>query len=197
MQLTLLIVFLATLGLAWLLSQSRSRAMAVELTDKPFLTDELALRYPKGWDVRQTSDEAPVQILEPKRPGRGHPRLVVLHVMPTTSLTTSQLFQRHVDTKGELGPIGEFPLLGQSGLAAPFDRYEMPSPTEIEVIPTWTAAAVIPGAGRDGSDLGVVLEVRGEAVHGPAGRALLRQVADGLSLRKRPSLPSTAPANER
>src|SRR4051794_30979614 len=86
MQVTVLAVFAATLALAWLLAQSRARAMAVELTDKPFVMDGLALRYPKGWTVQQASDEAPVKVTEPKRPGRGEPRAVVLQTASATSL---------------------------------------------------------------------------------------------------------------
>ena len=59
MQVTMFVVFLATLALAALLAQSRARAVAVELTDKPFLTGPLAMRYPKGWDVKQDPTRNP------------------------------------------------------------------------------------------------------------------------------------------
>ena len=190
MQVTMFVVFLATLALAALLAQSRARAVAVELTDKPFLTEPLAMRYPKGWDVRQESDEAPVRVIEPKRRADSDPRTIVLHqVAVPPSITSEQLFQRQFGEEWrEEVRLQDFPLLGQHGVAARLDHYEQVSDTEIHVIPRWCAATVIPAAGPSGQGLGVVLEVRGPGVTGPAGLRLLRRVADGLSLRRRPGV---------
>ena len=77
-------------------------------------------------------------------------------------------------------------MLGQRGVAARFDRYEQVSEFEVHLIPRWCAATVVPAAGPDGQGLGVVLEVRGPGVIGPAGLRLLRRAADGLSLRRGP-----------
>ena len=188
MQVTMFVVFLATLALAALLAQSRARAVAVELTDKPFLSGPLAMRYPKGWDVRQESDEAPVRVIERKRRADSDPRTIVLHqVAVPPSMTAEQLFERQFREEWRDGVnLQDFPVLGQRGVAARFDQYEQVSEFEIHVMPRWCAATVVPNAGPDGQGLGVVLEVRGPGVTGPAGLRLLRRVADGLSLRRPP-----------
>jgi hypothetical protein len=187
MQFTLLAVFLVTLGLAAMLSQSRAKALSVELTDKPFLNGPIALRYPKGWEVRQESDEAPVRVIEPNRGTGGEPRVLVLHQLTVPRGTSAeQLFQRlfQDDWRDDVRPI-EFPMLDQPGVAARLDHYEQASAFEIHVIPRWCAATVVPGAGNGGQDLGVILEIRGPGVTGPAGPRLTRQLADGLSLRQK------------
>ena len=109
--------------------------------------------------------------------------MILIQQVSAPSLKPDRVFQEHVAVDGELGSVKDFNVLGQRGLMAQFTRYEMKSPYEREVVPMWSAAAVVPGAGAEGQDLGVVIDVRGMAVNGPAGSRLLRQVADGLSLR--------------
>jgi hypothetical protein len=188
MQVTMFAVLLATLGFGALLARSRERATAVHLTDKPFLTDRLALRYPRGWDLRQESDDAPVRVLEPRKVGGGgsEPRVLILQQGKAPGGTAEALLTHHMaSVQGKLGALETFDMLGQTGVLAPFELFEQISEAEIQRVPGWYAAAVVPGAGADGGDLGVVLAVRGPAAAGPAGSQLLRQVADGLSLRRR------------
>src|SRR5687768_8010056 len=118
MQVTLLAVLLATVGLAALLAQNRARAMSVTLTDEPLVWGRLALRYPVGWQVHPPPDDAPVTVLEPKRPGARDQRAIVVRQVPAESLTSEQLFQRQVDAEGELGPLTELNVLGQRGVMA-------------------------------------------------------------------------------
>ncbi len=185
MQFTLLGVLLCTLALAALFERSRERELAVHLSDKPLISEPLTLKYPKGWDVRQESDDAPVRIIEPKRKDGHEPRVIALRQGFTKSADGIGVLQTFFNNQqGKAGKFEPISLLGENATLVSFDTYELIDDTHVRVTPGWYAAAVVPGIGAEGGNLGVILSVRGDAVDGPAGRKLLRQMVGGLSLRQ-------------
>ena len=188
MQVTMSGVFLATLGLAALVARSRERAAAVELETKPHLTDRLAIRLPKGWPLSQDSLELPIEVVARERVV-GKPeksRDLTIYQTDTPPGSAAALLQQYIgSTPGVLGEPDAFMLLGEPGVIASFDRTD---PDEFgyapsRYLPGWYAAGVLAGKGPKGGDLGVVIRVEGITTAGPAGRRLVRQVADGLALR--------------
>jgi hypothetical protein len=166
--------------------------MAVELNAKPHLTEHLAIRLPKGWNVDQEGDDLPVSVSAVARTREGpiedasvkELRLVGVYQTVAASRTAAVLLGSYLsDQQGELGTARPFSILGSDGVVARFEAYHADEAGRIHRIPSWYAAAVVPGAGPGGADLGVVLTAQGLGTDGPAGRRLLRQVADGLSVR--------------
>jgi hypothetical protein len=191
MQLTLLVALLCTLGLATLVARSRERAMAVELTAKPHLTPQLAMRLPKGWPVEQNGDELPITVIarEPANPPSLKSRRIVVYQTLAPTGGAEQLLRRYLNKRGgESGSFQSFEILGQPGVLARFEM-RVPEPNDPyerqRLVPTWYAAAGLRGAGPKGADLGVVIGVEGYTTAGPAGSQLIRQIADALSVRKR------------
>jgi hypothetical protein len=189
MQVTMSFVFLATLGLAALVARSRERAAAVDLEAKPHLTDPLAIRLPKGWQLTQDQDELPVEVVSRERVV-GKPekaREIKIYQTDKPPGSPEALLKHYIGaTPGVLGELDTFILLGEPGVIASFDHVDLESdfgygPTRY--LPGWYAAGILPGKGPKGGDLGVVIYVEGVPVAGPAGRRLVRQIADGLALR--------------
>jgi hypothetical protein len=191
MQVTMFGVLLATIGLAALVARSRERAVAVELETKPHLTDQLAIRLPKGWTPEQDSFDLPIKVTSHER-AAGNPdkeRVVTVYQTDTPPGTAQDLLKQYIGQTPVLGEAGTFLLLGEPGAIASFDRLDMDSdfgfgPTRL--VPGWYAAGILQGKGPGGRDLGVVIAVEGEPAAGPAGRRLVRQLADGLIIRGRP-----------
>ena len=188
-------VLLATVGAAALLGRSRERRWAVELKSKPHLTPHLAMRLPEGWQVDQTDPDAtPLIVTATQRDPDGDDVRVVEVVQFSTAVPTTapELLATYLSVRpGVAGASRPVRFLGQPGVLVPFVwHYRQPgnplSPT-IEV-PEWYAATVVPRAGQDGADLGVVVGLgQGAGAGGPAGARVVAQVASGLALRATPA----------
>jgi hypothetical protein len=191
MQVTMFGVFLATLGLAMLLAQSRERAVAVELETKPHLTDYLAIRLPKGWlPPDQDAFELPMEVVSKERTNGNldKARVVAVYQTDAPPANAEALLKRYIGrSQGQLGELEPFMLLGEPGVIARFWVQVVPDDAMEggKLIPAWYAAGILPGKGPKGGDLGIVIGVHGMPAAGPAGRHLVRQVADGLILRGR------------
>jgi hypothetical protein len=189
MQLMLFVVLLCTLGLAALIGRSREWAIAVELTAKPHLTPHLAMRLPKGWLVEQDADELPITVTAQSANDQSNKsRRVVVYQTLSSAGGAEGLLRRYLnERRGEAGSFRSFDILGHAGVLARFEM-KVPEPNDpfdrIRV-PSWYAAGVLPGAGPQGADLGVVIGVEGYTTAGPAGSRLIRQIAGALSVRKR------------
>lgn len=191
MQITMLVILLASLGLAALLGRSRERATAVELSAKPHLTDRLGIRYPKGWAPHQDreSDELPLTVTWTEDPKAGllDARGVIVYQTDAPGPPDQLLGRFLVERGGELGRMRPFTILGHPGVIVRFER-ALPLPDDPRgrsiALPAWYAAVVVPDAGPEGRPLGIVIGVEGFATAGPAGQRLLRQLADGLTIRR-------------
>jgi hypothetical protein len=193
MQVTLALVLAATLGLASLLARGRERTLAVELSSDPIELDVLNVRLPKSWASKQiktqlSSTVLATEQLPAEQRDRREPRLAVIRAMPTSSNDPADVLRQTLsDTRGRPGKVSQFQLLGQSGLLLRYDTYK-PIPDDpfgrYTPVPGWFAAAVVPGAGGHAKPLGIVIGVEGYDTAGPAGRRLVRQLADGVSLQR-------------
>jgi hypothetical protein len=188
MQIAMFIVLLSTLGLAALVGRNRDKAIAVELTAKPHLTPRLAIRLPKGWFVEQEGDELPIKVTAresvdpPLKEARG---VVVYQTVSTPPGTAEELLSTYLNNlSGEAVSVRPYNIFGHLGVLV---RFELAVPNDrldrITLVPAWYAAGLVPGAGPNGADLGVIIGVQGYRTAGPAGSRLIRQIGDGLRLR--------------
>ena len=99
------------------------------------------------------------------------------------------MLRRYLNERGgESGSFQSSEILGQPGAMARFEMLvaEPNDPYERRrLVPSWYAATVLPGAGPNGAELGVVIGVEGYTTAGPAGSQLIRQIADALTVRRR------------
>ncbi len=190
MQVVMAAVLLATIGLAALLARSRQQATA--FAGKPHLTDTLAIRLPKKWRVFQDPEEPgqlPTKVVATEMAMASNPRTIVVYQTAVSSESSEEVLREYLSREpGDLGGAEPFDVLDHPGVIARFDSIvAIPEDPlgRAELIPGWYAAAVVPNAGPGNSNLGVVVGVYGETAAGPPGRGLVRQVADGLSVRAR------------
>jgi hypothetical protein len=129
-----------------------------------------------------------IEQLPAKQESSRDPRDAVIYELVTSSADPADLLRLTLsDNRGRAGTLSRFEILGHAGYIMRYDAYK-PVPNDpfgrYLVVPGWFAAAVVPGAGPEGKNLGVVIGVEGYDTAGPAGRGLIRQLADGLSLPK-------------
>lgn len=196
-------IFLGTLGLAAIVERGRAKASAVELEPKPHLTEYLGIRLPKGWEPPiQDSLELPIEVISREkvadpRAGRRIIRVIQFARPPGDPRELLYLAVRNPDLLGE---IDSFTILGEVGVVATFDIGDPESdegwgPTR--PLPGWFAAAVLPKKGPNGENLGIVIGVQGLATQGPAGKHLVRQIADGLTMRNHSIAPPPAKKDDK
>jgi hypothetical protein len=187
MQVTMIVVLAGTLALAWFVAQSRAKAAIVELQPKPFFAGNLAIRLPKTWRVDQAGEAVPIKVTaEETETAKAGQRIAVVYQFPTVNKKADEfLRERLSDDVDQLGALRPFSFLGQAGVIA---RYQGLHPIENDAfgrsvkVPGWYAATIVPGAGPEGRDLGVILGLEGFGAAGPAGSRLMRQLADGMTL---------------
>lgn len=192
MQITMFAIMVATFGLAALVAQSRERSETLVLSEDPVRVGHLNVRFPSGWATDSANGESPTTLpaiatAEERRDVRmgGRAISIVQYAQPS-GRSTDHVLRRYLQkVAGEAGNAKPITVLGQPGLLLRFTSVQPipnhPFGAEAE-IPGWLVVGVVPRAGDDGQDLGVVVHLEGYATQGPAGERIVRQLADGLSV---------------
>lgn len=166
MQLTLCGVLLVSVGLAALLSRSRSKALQFDL-GPPLETGVLRVRMPNGWIVVPMRSQGTAQVSAGEPANEERARMLLVGQQANVTADAKTFLSSHLQVPS--ANFERFDFLGQQGylfaLASPLRLGERAS-----IDAGFYACTVLP------SRVAVVVELRGGTAFGPTGRKMLRKV---------------------
>src|SRR5688500_12803671 len=118
MQVTMFVVFAATLGLAAMVGNSRDRAASVALSDTAHDAGPLTIQLPRSWSVHE--ERSGTQAVEPPRAGApGQRRVVLYEAKSSAGGSSEQLLSNYLERhEGRVGRAKSIEMLGAPGVMA-------------------------------------------------------------------------------
>lgn len=182
MQVTMVGVLAATVGLAAVVGRSRTADLAVPL-DERVEVGRLALWLPADWVKRLEGQDLPVRLVATEVGRDGARTLEITQEKVPPGRTVAQYLQEQYPNVPRR--LERFDFLGQSGLLlqAQGEIRDMSNPGNPEIVSVSVlgAAVIIPDAAGD-SGLAVFVQIAGEGAMGPSNRQFLKDLTVRMEL---------------
>jgi hypothetical protein len=195
MQAVLWVVFAATLALAGYVSHRRTASLAPQLAE-PVTFGELSVRLPAGWEPKERNAPPPAALIAHERDDEGRDLRqlwITREKQETVRRGPGFYLESSLNLPDSDARPESFDFLGGRGVLFVWRGIPRGFFIDEDLIeglpePGLYACTVL----RDG--LTVTVQVRGEGAFGPSSRALLRKVADSMSLGGGATRPATTSA---